>query len=24
QQPYGGYAPPNAYYNPVQQYPKTS
>ncbi|CAM4895953.1 unnamed protein product [Rotaria socialis] len=24
QQPYGGYAPQNAYYNPVQQYPKTS
>lgn len=24
QQPYGGYAPQNSYYNPMQQYPKTS
>ncbi|CAF0928983.1 unnamed protein product [Rotaria sp. Silwood1] len=24
QQPYGGYPPQNAYYNPAQQYPKTS
>ncbi|CAF2814445.1 unnamed protein product [Rotaria sp. Silwood2] len=24
QQPYGGYVPQNAYYNPVQQYPKTT
>jgi hypothetical protein len=24
QQPYGGYPPQNNYYNPVQQYPKTS